>query len=288
MKFPLFIFSIFTLVGFLVSELRLDGRYLALFMAMGASAALMEYLVPKFPKLRQRMRLMLMFLTGGFLLGFLSIYKGVNFQFPQIIFDACAGLAEGALIQLLIARIALPFIFGNGFCSRVCWDGLIFELINQKIPKPLKASQRSQKPAWFYLTAVTIMACVISIEWNPAGNIDQKRFWVIGENLFIIILGIILTARYGSRAYCRMLCPFITISGLLSRFSLFKITPIRSNACIECQKCVKACPMLIDVMAYVRQNRRIDHSNCIICERCVDACPEKCLKLHWKHVPRLS
>ena len=114
------------------------------------------------------MRLTLMFLIGGFLLGFLSIYKGVNFQFPQIIFDAFAGLAEGALVQLLIARIALPFLFGNGFCSRVCWDGLIFELINQKIPIPAKAVQRSQKLAWIYLAAVVIMASIISLKWNPA------------------------------------------------------------------------------------------------------------------------
>ncbi|PIP38809.1 MAG: hypothetical protein COX19_10665, partial [Desulfobacterales bacterium CG23_combo_of_CG06-09_8_20_14_all_51_8] len=240
-----------------------------------------KYFVPKFPKLRQRMRLTLMFLIGGFLLGFLSIYKGVNFQFPQIIFDAFAGLAEGALVQLLIARIALPFLFGNGFCSRVCWDGLIFELINQKIPIPAKAVQRSQKLAWIYLAAVVIMASIISLKWNPAGNVFQQRFWVIGENLFIILLGMFLTARFGSRAYCRMLCPFLTISGLLSRFSIFKITPRRSNACTECRKCVKACPMLIDVMAYVRQNRRIDHKNCIICERCVDACPEQCLKLTY-------
>jgi len=43
MKFPIFIFSVFTLIGLFVSELRLDGRYLVLFMAMGAGAALMEY-----------------------------------------------------------------------------------------------------------------------------------------------------------------------------------------------------------------------------------------------------
>ena len=65
-------------------------------------------------------RLSVQFIIGGFLLFWLSLFIGVNFQFPEIFFDISAGIVTGALIQMLVARVALPFLFGNAFCSRAC------------------------------------------------------------------------------------------------------------------------------------------------------------------------
>jgi len=60
---------------------------------------------------------------------------GCNFQFTQIVFGFLGGVTTAALIQFIIARIVFPFFIGNGFCSRACWDGAIFELFRIKFLK---------------------------------------------------------------------------------------------------------------------------------------------------------
>jgi len=209
----------------------------------------------------------------------LSISIGINFQFPQMFFDASAGVVTGALIQMLIARIILPFFFGNAFCSRACWTGFFFEMTNSKtnITKPPK--KRSELLAWSYIALLVIVPFSISVFHNPAVDDDIRRNWIIGENLFIVSIGFILTFYSGSRSYCRLLCPFITISGLLSRFSLFKITPIKSDSCTSCNACTDVCPMLIDVRQNVAEKKKISHKLCIVCERCVSSCPSYILML---------
>ena len=278
-KMPFAIWLVFSLVGCFVALFRQDIKYFFLFEAIAVLGGGIEFLVTKKPSLRQFMRLSLMAVLSAVLLGFLSLYRGVNFQFPEIFFDASAGLVTGALIQLIIARILLPFLFGNGFCSRACWNGLAFELLGPKKKKPCNPKPRSEIIAWSYLIMLVVMAIVVSTFANPATDEAVRRWWIIGENIWIISIGILLTGFWGSRAYCRMLCPFLTISGLFSRFSLVAIRPVEQENCIECGRCNKVCPMYIDVMAAVASNTGVRDRSCILCERCVDECPVNCIRM---------
>ncbi len=282
-KIPIFSFLLFMLIGFIIWIFR-DIRYFYLFTGIGMSELISRIAIIHFPKSRQVLRLFTQFLIGGFLFCWLSLFIGVNFQFPQIFFDASAGIITGTLIQMLIARVILPFFLGNAFCSRACWTGFFFEMTNSKKRISKQPRKRSEFLAWGYLIILIILPLTVSLFHNPAENEEARRFWIIGENLFIISIGFILTFFTGSRSYCRLLCPFITISGLISRFSLFKITPVKYNDCTQCNLCNDACPMLIDVKEYVKNKQKISNKLCIVCERCVSACPNDVLKLTNKKI----
>lgn len=282
LSIPLGALFIFMIIGCIVWYVR-DVRYFWLFTGIGISEFFTRLFVIKFPKFRQLFRRITQFLIGGFLLFFLSIAVGVNFQFPQIFFDFQAAVVTGALIQFVVARLFLPFFFGNAFCSRACWSGVFFEQTNTKSCKtPMK---RNPWLAWAYLLFSIIVAFVFAhYVSNPATNDSVRKMWIIGENIFILSLGFFLTFKLGSRAYCRLLCPFLTVSGLLSPLALFKITPVDSSACTSCNKCNVACPMLIDVKSAVLRKEKIADRTCILCERCVSSCPKSVLKVTNKKV----
>ena len=276
-RVPALALLIFLVIGAMVGGARHSGRYFLLFCAIGALVAAAVHATIRYPERRQAIRLVLLCLIGGGLFFGLSVHVGVNFQFPQIVFDASAGVVAGALIQFVVARLVLPFVFGNGFCSRACWDGAVFELAEKRMGKPRRERRRSELLAWSYLAGVVLLAAAATRWNNPATDEVARRWWILGENALIIVLGLGLPAVWGRRAYCRMLCPFITVSGLLSRFSLFKIAPT-GNPCVECELCNRACPMMVDVMTAAMSGRRVQDRSCILCERCVDACPKSCLE----------
>ena len=278
---PIAALIIFMLIGLIVWAYR-DIRYFYLFAGMGFAEFSSRVIVIHYPKTKQFFRLLVQFLIGGFLIFWLSIFIGVNFQFPEIFFDISAGIVTGALIQMLVARIIMPFIFGNAFCSRACWTGFFFEVTNSKKNTSKPPKKRSEWLAWAYLLTLIVVPLSISIFHNPAENEDYRRTWIIGENLFIVSIGFILTFFTGSRSYCRLLCPFITISGIFSKYALFKITPTDSDSCTSCNSCTTACPMLIDVKEKVAIKEKISDKLCIVCERCVSSCPEDVLKYTYK------
>ena len=279
-KVPIIAFLIFVVIGIIVWVIR-DVRYFYLFFSIGFLELSTRIIVIHYPKSKQFFRLMLQGGLSVMFLFWLSLFIGINFQFPQIFFDASAGVVTGALIQMLVARVILPFFLGNAFCSRACWTGFFFELSNSKklLPKGKKPMERKEWLAWGYLLLLIVVPLGIAFFYNPAENDELRRMWIIGENLFIVSVGFILTFFTGSRSYCRLLCPFITISGIFSRFSLFKITPLESDNCTSCNACTNICPMLIDVRTQVHQTEKVSDKLCIVCERCVSSCPQDILKL---------
>jgi len=275
---PITALLIFTLVGVVMWIIR-DVHYFYLFLGIGVAELISRIVIIHYPGSRQFFRLSIQFLLGSMFIFWLSLFIGANFQFPQIFFDASAGIVTGALIQMLVARVVLPFFLGNAFCSRACWTGFFFEMTNSKNYSSKPPKKRSELLAWSYLTLLVIVPISIAVFHNPAENDELRKYWIIGENLFIVSIGFALTFYSGSRSYCRLLCPFITISGLFSKFSLFKITPVQSDNCTSCNACTEACPMLIDVRQQVHEKNKISNKLCIVCERCVSSCPVNVLKL---------
>ena len=132
---PLILLPVFSLIGLSVTALAGKISYFYMFFGIGFASAIGEGLMIRLPKWRQFIRRTIQIMIGGFLFIGLSLYGNVYFQFSEIFFDLYAGLTTGALIQFVIARLIMPFIMGNAFCSRVCWDGAAFEFAQPMIPK---------------------------------------------------------------------------------------------------------------------------------------------------------
>jgi ferredoxin len=88
---------------------------------------------------------------------------------------------------------------------------------------------------------------------------------VFSASVFLII-GIMSFSK--GRLFCNTICPVGTCLGLLSRFSLYKIS-IDQNECHGCSLCETVCKAgCID-----NQNKQIDFERCVSCFNCFTVCP---------------
>ena len=258
--------------------------YIALFAGIGCLAGTTEFILGMFPdKVTRVRRTNHVILASGLVV--LALSLGINFQFNQIILDLSRGVVTGAAIQFVAARLVLPWLFGNIFCSRACWDGAAFDLAaavrrggSAKTPRKPHPGYRSLV-AWLYL-AFSVAAATWAASQLPPSYAAESARWRFGvENAFIVFFGLAILPRLGGRSYCRHLCPFLTLSGIFARFSLFKITPDESVECDRCGACSSACPMGIDVRDATVDGGRLSNRDCLLCESCVEACRKRRLRI---------
>jgi ferredoxin len=86
-----------------------------------------------------------------------------------------------------------------------------------------------------------------------------------------LVNGLALTLFFGTRAFCRLLCPWGLLLKPLNAVAAGGVA--RVGACIGCGGCVRACAMGIDVQGYVEREGRVTAADCIRCLECVSACP---------------
>lgn len=101
--------------------------------------------------------------------------------------------------------------------------------------------------------------------------------WALIPVLILLAIIVIMAMKKG-RLYCNTICPVGATLGILSRFSVFKLSFDRS-ACVKCGRCLKACrSQCIDL-----RNGTIDHSRCVNCFDCASACGERGIsyKFSW-------
>jgi polyferredoxin len=195
-----------------------------------------------------------------------------------------------ASMFLIVAFLAVSFIFRKAFCSWLCPVGTLSEylwklgrkvFLNVRVPRKLDIVLRSLKYILlgFFLWAVYTMAPsdVSSFFESPYGVIlDVKMlnfFRFIGETGLIVLAVLVLLSVIIQNFWCRYLCPYGALMGLASLFSPLKITR-NVDTCIDCAKCAKACPSHLSVDQLVT----IRSAECTGCLECVAVCPaEKAL-----------
>jgi ferredoxin len=86
----------------------------------------------------------------------------------------------------------------------------------------------------------------------------------------LIVLGTIGIMSYRSgRLFCNSICPVGTLLGLISKYSIYKIT-IDKNSCISCNLCERVCKSgCID-----KKSKVIDYERCVNCYNCFEVCPK--------------
>jgi len=78
----------------------------------------------------------------------------------------------------------------------------------------------------------------------------------------------VLASVFVQNFWCRYLCPYGALLGLVSLASPLRIRRSR-ELCIDCGKCAKACPSRLPVDRLVT----IRSAECLGCMECVAACP---------------
>lgn len=109
-------------------------------------------------------------------------------------------------------------------------------------------------------------------------DLKPEHWSILAVSLFFLILIIVLSVKKG-RLYCNTVCPVGTFLGLLSKFSVLKIS-IDKDTCTSCRLCERACKSgCIHI-----PNQTVDFSRCVNCYNCLTVCPVNSVKYSFKPI----
>jgi len=193
-----------------------------------------------------------------------------------------------AAMFLLITFLAMAFLLRKAFCSWLCPVGTISEYLwragkrlfkrNFVLPRWLDLPLRGLKYflLGFFVWAISTMSVVGIRDFmhSPYGLIADVKmlnfFRHIGETGLIVLGVLVSSSVFVQNFWCRFLCPYGALLGLLSWFSPARIRR-NEETCIDCAKCAKACPSALPVDQLV-QIRSVE---CTGCMECVAVCPAR-------------
>ncbi len=202
---------------------------------------------------------------------------------------SCMALNFAAIAFVLL----LTLVFGRIYCSVICPMGVFQDLVI-RVRKLLSPKGRKPKRhfvkeprivrygvlALVIVTALTFSQLLLTVlaPYSAYGRMVRSIVGLSrGESLAPALLitaaatlvVICVCALIWGRGWCTTVCPVGSVLGLVSRFSLFKVS-IDQSQCVSCRKCEKGCKSsCIDIDTHT-----IDHSRCVDCFDCMDSCPK--------------
>jgi len=272
-KIPIILFIFFEIIGILFTCIWNHVFYLINFSYIGFFVSLTVGLMIAGKK---NARIISEFAVGLYMFVFLGIMNKENMQLEGFFYFAAMGIFQAAVIHYAVAKIGGPFVFGRAWCGYACWTAMILDILPFKIPhKP-----RKEKLGFFRLLIFIITLAYFCIIWFLYHDkIHSVMFisFILG-NAFYYTAGIILALVFkDNRAFCKYVCPVTVFLKPAAYFSLLRIRHSEEK-CIKCGKCLKLCPMNVDMLDNKR-NRK-NGTECIQCLKCVQECPKKAL--YWK------
>ena len=212
--------------------------------------------------------------VGLYMLVYLGIICRENMQLEGFWYYLFLGVFEAATIHYFVAKIAGPLFFGRGWCGYACWTGMILDLLPYKVPKGER-----KKFGWIrYIVFLFSLTFVGALFIFKVSNLEEIMFYsfIIG-NLLYYAIGILLAFIFkDNRAFCKYICPITTFLKPMSYYSYIRVRCNHSK-CINCKKCVRNCPMNVDMLDDSR--KRKNATECILCAKCINECPKNALRL---------
>jgi polyferredoxin len=190
----------------------------------------------------------------------------------------------GLVIFLTIITISL--LLKRSFCSWICPVGTLSELFWKSGFNRLKRNFRP--PLWldialrgikylglaFFLYTIFLamapeeVALFVNSDYNKTADVRLLDFFIhISPFAMGVILSLTLLSFAWRNPFCRFLCPYGALLGLISSLSPVKVNR-DSKTCVSCGVCTQVCPSYIPVM----QKERIVSPECIGCWRCISHC----------------
>jgi polyferredoxin len=187
---------------------------------------------------------------------------------------------------LLIAFLAIAFLFRKAFCSWLCPIGTVSEMLwrlgrqtfrrNFRLPRwadiPLRGLKYILLGLFAYAVGSMSVAAIQAFLQGPYGVIADVKmlnfFRFLGVTGAVVIAALILLSVFIQNFWCRYLCPYGALLGLPALLSPLRIRR-EESLCIDCAKCTKACPALLPVDKLVT----IKSAECTACMECVAVCP---------------
>ncbi|HEY3374735.1 MAG TPA: 4Fe-4S binding protein [Candidatus Aquicultor sp.] len=192
-------------------------------------------------------------------------------------------------LMIFIATIAIAWLFRRSLCSWICPIGTLSEYLAAFGRKTM--GRNLTMPEWLdiallaikYAILLFILRTFILMPTAEAISFMQLPFYAVSDikmfdlylNLsvtgFAIITALVVGSIFIKSFWCRYLCPYGALLGILGLLSPVVLTK-NNETCIDCGKCNKACPNNVNV-----QGKRgiVATAECIGCTSCVSVCPTK-------------
>jgi len=217
--------------------------------------------------------------------GFLPI--GALTSLKYLLFTGDLHPVHPAATFMFIGALGVSVVLKKGFCGWICPVNFISERISWPWRRLLK--KNLQPPKWldwplrslkylllgFFFWIIVINMPIPGIKgfldtpyWKVADVKMLEFFTDISPLALGIILALVVLSVPISNFWCRYLCPYGALTGLVGMLSPFRITRIEDK-CIDCGKCTKNCPQYLPV----DKKARIISPECTSCLTCLSCCP---------------
>jgi NAD-dependent dihydropyrimidine dehydrogenase PreA subunit len=191
-----------------------------------------------------------------------------------------------AATMLFIIFVLVAFFARKAFCSWICPVGFLSEALARFgrklfgrnfrpwnwIDIPLRGLKYLL--LFFFLQAIVRMSDLalqgfINSPYNKVADVKMGLFFVrLGSVGASVILVLLVLSIFINGAWCRYLCPYGAMLGLVSLVSPVKVHR-QETACIDCGLCDKACMARLPVSAL----DSVSSAECTGCLDCVATCP---------------
>lgn len=216
------------------------------------------------------------------------------------------------LIGFVLIISFLTSLYGRIWCGWACPQTVFIDSIYRKIDSLVEGKARQRKALdqspwdftkiwkkslkWILYTAVSLhivhsflgyFAGTHKLFWISMGN--PHEHWTLFMTMLVMTGIILFDFGWFKEQFCIIACPYgrfqsvaMDANSLVVAYDSKRGEPRRNlkvlpkdqeGDCINCFRCVKACPTGIDI-------RRGTQLECIACTMCIDACDEIMTKLH--------
>ncbi len=190
-----------------------------------------------------------------------------------------------AALFLFLAFVVMSLLMKRAFCSWLCPVGTFSEALwkmgravfswNVKMPKWLDVALRSLKYILLAFFVVLIGGMTAEALDGFMGSSYGLMLDVRMMNFFLdmsmtaalIVVALVVGSVFIKNLWCRYLCPYGALLGLVSVVSPVKIRR-DVEACVDCGKCAKSCPAALPVDKLVQ----VRSAECTACFECIAAC----------------
>jgi polyferredoxin len=192
-------------------------------------------------------------------------------------------------LVIFIGALLLSLLLKKSFCGWICPVGALSEAVwklGRKMLRrdfsmplfldyPLRAVKYIIMAFFIYIVIVKMPASAIAgfleSDYYKVADVKMLYFFTQMTTITAVVLSALFSlSLFFPNFWCRYLCPYGALLGLLSICSLVKIVR-RDAACIHCGKCAKHCPSLLPVDS----NVVVRSPECTGCLTCVSHCPAK-------------
>ncbi len=192
-------------------------------------------------------------------------------------------------LVIFAGALLLALALKKAFCGWICPVGAISEAVwklgkkifgrNFWVPRPLDYPLRALKYVLmaFFLYVVIVkmpapaIAGFLESDYYKIADVKMLYFFTQMTTGTAVVLSVLFVLSLFFRNFwCRYLCPYGALLGLVSLCSPVRITR-REDLCIHCGKCASNCPSGLPV----DRKTTVRSPECTGCLTCVSHCPAK-------------